>query len=535
MKMIQDAMKWQNPQQLGSTCISLVGSIFFLLLLCLLIASGCISHVSYDTNTTPTPAAISLTNKSSWESNVSSIIWVAYSPPSADPNKGIEADPDAIQKDLEVLKKAGFTGLVTYSSAGPLGKDLPILAEKAGFSGLIMGVFDPLNPGEIAAAQNASQLEIVKGYCVGNEGLDKRYDLPTLAAAIDTLKKNTGKPVTTTEELEDYSDSRILNLGDWVFPNAHPYFHNFVIPESAAGWTTAAYHDTEKQAKRFVFFKEVGLPTEGDGDRVSETGQDQYYRLLEGSDTRFVYFEAFDQPWKNNLPVEPHWGIFYANRSPKVMGERLLTNNITVTRRYVEPTGIPVQTLTKAVIANTPDPFYIYADLDAENNHFSPVGYMGDIGDIHINTAYETYPHSGKTAIQIKYEAKGKAPNSCSYSPPCKWAGVYWQEPPNNWGNNAVFKNYGYNLENYSRFTFWARAEQNTTIEFKVGGISGDYGDSLKYPQGIIATLSPQWKQYEIDLTDEDLSHIIGGFLWVSDWRTNPDGVTFYLDDMRFE
>ena len=508
---------------------------FIFIVVCLLLTSGCTSIIPHDTNSTPTLFTISPTNKSAWESNVSSIIWVAYSPPSADPNKGIEADPDAIQKDLEVLRQAGFTGLVTYSAAGPLGKNLPTLAEKAGFNGLIMGIFDPLNTEEFAAAQNASKLSIVKGFCVGNEGLDKRYDLPTLVSAMDTLKKKTGKPVTTTEELEDYSNTSLLNLGDWVFPNAHPYFHNLVTPESAASWTNAAYHDTEKRAQRFVLFKEVGLPSNGDDDRVSEARQDQYYQLLEGSDTRFVYFEAFDQPWKNALPVEPHWGIFYANRSPKLMGERLLAQNITRASNPITPTLSEIPP-TKIIGDTThPDPFYIYADLDAEKNHFTPSGYMGDIGDIHINSAYETNPHSGKSSIRIRYDAEGQSPNSCGYPPPCKWAGVYWQEPPNNWGTSAVFKDYGYNLEKYKRLTFWARSEKNSTIDFKIGGILGDFGDSIKYPQSIRASLTTEWKQYEINLTGEDLSHIIGGFVWVSDWEANPNGVTFYLDDIRYE
>ncbi|MCP4424487.1 MAG: glycosyl hydrolase, partial [Chloroflexi bacterium] len=30
-----------------------------------------------------------------------------------------------------------------------------------------------------------------------------------------------------------------------------------------------------------------------------------------------VYFEAFDQPWKDTQPIEPHWGLFYNDRLPK--------------------------------------------------------------------------------------------------------------------------------------------------------------------------------------------------------------------------
>ena len=48
-------------------------------------------------------------------------------------------------------------------------------------------------------------------------------------------------------------------------------------------------------------------------------------------------------------------------------------------------------------------------------------------------------------------------------------------------------------------------------------------------------TLSSEWKQYVIDLEDRDLSSIIGGFAWSGNLDNNPRGMTFYLDDIRFE
>ena len=160
---------------------------------------------------------------------------------------------------------------------------------------------------------------------------------------------------------------------------------------------------------------------------------------------------------------------------------------------------------------------------------------MGDIKDISINEAYTENPHSGKTSIQIVYTAKGKGSTNCLYGPPCKWAGVYWQEPPNNWGQDEVWKDQGYDLSGYNHLTFWARAEQNTVVEFKVGGITGPYGDSLEYPRSILANLTQEWQEFQIDLSGADLSHIIGGFVWVTNWEENPGGVTFYLDDIKFE
>ena len=447
-------------------------------------------------------------DSSMWEKKVSGIVWVAYAPTSANPSAGVEATSEAIRGDLEILRKAKFTGLVTYSSTGIMGKEFPRIARETGFKGLILGIWNPNNRQEMATAVAAAKNPIVLGYCVGNEGLKKRYDIKELSIAIDGLRKATGKPVTTTEEIDDYGEKELLSIGDWIYPNAHPYFHSQLEPQAAIDWTVGAFKDLIRRSKRFVMFKEVGLPTAGDSKgKLSDTTQQQYYAGLAQTDVRFVYFEAFDQPWKTHLPIEPHWGLFTSNRIPKLFAKGLLT---------------------------PASKFYVYLDIDSPENHFKPTGYMGDTGDIHINEACESKPHSGQTCIKVTYDAKGKGPSTAPYPGAAKWAGVYWQEPPNNWGTNEVWKGRGFDLSSYSHLVFWARAEKDCRIEFKVGGINEKYGDSLKYARSKTAKLTSGWKKYEIDLRRADLSHIIGGFCWATNWDTNPGGITFYLDDIQF-
>ena len=43
------------------------------------------------------------------------------------------------------------------------------------------------------------------------------------------------------------------------------------------------------------------------------------------------------------------------------------------------------------------------------------------------------------------------------------------------------------------------------------------------------------WKQYQIDLTGLDMSHIIGGFGFAANSDSNPNGFTMYLDEIRLE
>jgi len=260
-----------------------------------------------------------------WEQKVTQIRWVAYFPPTADPNQDIEATSEAIQEDLEVLREAGFTGLVTYGAIGIMGQEFPKRAEAEGFQGIIMGIWDPKNEDELSAAKAASNLPIVVGFCVGNEGLNKRYQLEELSETLQHLRATTGKPVTTTEELHDYADRDFRLLGDWLFPNVHPYFHNLLDPEKAVRWTQGAFKSLRKKSDKFILFKEVGLPTAGDaGGKLSEENQKTYYMKLAETEVKFVYFEAFDQPWKTHLPIEPHWGIFRSDRTPKALGLYLI-------------------------------------------------------------------------------------------------------------------------------------------------------------------------------------------------------------------
>ena len=251
------------------------------------------------------------------EEKLCSLCWVAYAPTNFDPTQEIRPDYESIRSDLLVLREAGFEGIVTYGMdiVEDIGS-LASIADSLGFEALILGVWDPSSEDEIAQAKSASQQDVVMGFCVGNEGLYRRYDLEPLTSAMKELAEATQKPVTTTEEIEDYQNPQLLELSDWIFPNVHPYWHGITEPDSAVKWTTEQYQDLKTKTNKAIVFKEVGLPTAG-GSSVTEEKQAEYYKLLKDTIVSFVYFEAFDQPWKIHAPVEPHWGLFKSDRSPK--------------------------------------------------------------------------------------------------------------------------------------------------------------------------------------------------------------------------
>ena len=496
---------------------------------------------------TPTLAPISLNPPR----QLTTGCWVAYSPTNYDPNAKPPIFPpeDSIRQDLQVLRQAGFTGLVTYSASGTLGTALPRLAQEAGYRALIMGIWSPTDPEERAnAVKAAQQYSVTVGFVIGNEQLNEpnSYKIETLKTAMNELRHATGKPVATTEQSGDYGDPAVLELGDWVFPNAHPYFEGYKTAESAVAWTQQKFADLQRQAgaTRLVIFKEVGEPTDGDlRVKLDESLQAEYYTRLWATEVKFVYFEAFDQPRKQDPSVEPYWGLFKADRTPKLAAQAVCGKQPVVVPPSPTPTAPPPTPVmpppTPAVAAPAANVFNVYSDAESSNNHFIPSGFMGDTGDIAVIENWAGNPHSGTTAIKVTYDAQGRGPNSCDYAPPCKWGGVYWQDPPNNWGN---VKDAGRDLRAFKRLTFWARADTVANVKFFVGGIAGQYPDSQKTPisSGILP-LTQAWQKYTIDLKDADLSRVIGGFGWAADWQSNgieagkPKMLVFYLDDIRFE
>ncbi len=168
--------------------------------------------------------------------------------------------------------------------------------------------------------------------------------------------------------------------------------------------------------------------------------------------------------------------------------------------------------------------FYVYADKGFFKNHFVPSGWMGDYGDVKFTDGYKDNPYSRQSCMRVVYTADKKQNAG--------WAGIYWQEPANNWGNVEG----GYDLTGATKLTFYARGDKGGELvtEFKMGGISAEYSDSTSASIGPIV-LTPEWTKYEIDLTGEDMSNVIGGFAFVVSEMENPDGATFYMDEIKYE
>jgi hypothetical protein len=156
------------------------------------------------------------------------------------------------------------------------------------------------------------------------------------------------------------------------------------------------------------------------------------------------------------------------------------------------------------------------------SGYYYPSGFMGDIAHIELKTQWTGNCHTGPTCMRIKYTPGGNS-----------WAGVYWQSPANNWGDQP-----GRKIEGAKKLIFWARGETGgELVSFRAGGIQGKkYQDSMDRaldPSPV--KLSTQWQEYQIDLEGADLSSVIGAFSWSVARDGNPEGATFYLEDISFK
>lgn len=164
--------------------------------------------------------------------------------------------------------------------------------------------------------------------------------------------------------------------------------------------------------------------------------------------------------------------------------------------------------------------------------YYFPSGWMGDgekgTKHIQLNTGFREcnrFDDTDGICIQIRYRPVPKGEGE-------GWAGIYWQYPDSNWGDKP-----GRKIVKATKITFWAKGEAGDEIvEFKAGGINATdktYQDGFEVATRI--RLNRDWTKYEISLIGQDLSHVIGAFAWVASRNANPDGLTLYIDDIRYE
>jgi exo-beta-1,3-glucanase (GH17 family) len=179
----------------------------------------------------------------------------------------------------------------------------------------------------------------VLALALGNEGLFfERYDAALLARAFVRARREVpGVAVTTTEPFSSYLDAKraqALPAQDFLLPVVHPLdqpWFRSAPRETRVEFVVNVVRELETRTGLPVLVKETGVPSGPANEGFSEHHQAEFWtalatRLPATRAHAFVFFEAFDAPWKiasveaqtgDLRASEAHWGLFRADGSAK--------------------------------------------------------------------------------------------------------------------------------------------------------------------------------------------------------------------------
>jgi exo-beta-1,3-glucanase (GH17 family) len=462
------------------------------------------------------------------------------------PDCGIFPTIAEMKEDLIFLKKLSSITR-TYGVTGML-NTIPALCQEQGID-CYPGAWISRNKNDnenqiqnliLISKQNLSR---VKGLLVGNEAIF-RNDV-TEAVLIEQIKRvrqATGREVGTAELLCSWQQHPVLAQNvDFLFIHIHPYWDG-VLADTAASYVINKY----KQMKSIypakpIFIGETGWPSQGDkrGNAVPNAENQKrfvtdFLRLAAENNVPYFYFELFDEQWKEKSGegnMAGHWGLYNSNGTVKTQLVGLLPQGFNRPPRIITPVDTALSLI-------------VYKDAYSAENSFYASGWMGELEDLQkyfsisdsttpdpslvLDESCSTNPYSGQNCIRISYRHRPE--NTIS------WAGIYWQFPLNNWGDYPGYEIIKEKMTGHEKLEFYARGEKGgEKAEFKIGGIYSStkpYHDSFGPLTTGMITLTKEWQMHSISLQGRDLSNLIGGFCWVTDYISNPAGCTIYLDNI---
>jgi hypothetical protein len=223
-----------------------------------------------------------------------------------------------------------------------------------------------------------------------------------------------------------------------------------------------------------------------------------------------------------------------------------------------------------AIDLTTPENFLVYSDRFSARNNFVPSAWYNGADTMNVDDNCTESPYSGSTCVKVTWNGQPGADG-------WKWNGLAWEWPEGRIAHPDESLQ-GFDLSGAESLRFMVRAaEPGLQLKFVFGhpedscgevGIPG--GDFQGYipvptdwtlmtvpvPPGLSMTNvtigfgvffnhthdpdPPGLTFYLDDIKfdrpiDKDLSSVIGGFCWVTDTNMNPAGCTIYLDDMRYD
>lgn len=209
---------------------------------------------------------------------------------------------------------------------------------------------------------------------------------------------------------------------------------------------------------------------------------------------------------------------------------------------YAKEKEAAVKVLTKRM-QESREKVYVYKDFGLTDNHFTQKAKMfGMDGSLvrDMDENWQTDPYEGTSCIRCEQITRTG-----------DWGGWLFLNgylpkgettPKLNDGKSG---GQGLNLTGADALSFYAKGEKGgETVEFFTCGFGYDgttgiqtveYPDSTKKKTLGTATLTDEWQEYVISLSDADMSYIVCGFGYVLNdvMDGNADNV-FYLDEIKF-
>ncbi len=340
----------------------------------------------------------------------------------------------------------------------------------------------------------------------------------------------------------------IIQAADVLLVHLYPYWDGIPVEQGAA-YVLDAYQALQSAfPDQRIVIGETGWPSRGEvrGPAVpSPENQRRFFyeftSLAAEKSVEYYYFSPFEEPWKaNEGGVGPSWGVATVGRVNKFESEALYFPRPTppaVALADWPPAGAsPTQVATDQGPLPTADPNAAQASAPPLELYrqfpfpagLSPSAWQGDVEDILINPCWRDAPYSLPESLELHYASQADIAQGAE-----GWAGFVWEgQPPQ-----------GSDLSAYNQVRFYARGAQGgEKVTFFFGGERSNLAacqsgaspcDAQTLPPMLPVTLTQDWQPYSIYLGNQTLTNVVDGLGWVASDCQNPQGATFYLDDIE--
>jgi len=165
--------------------------------------------------------------------------------------------------------------------------------------------------------------------------LTNQVSASQLVAYINEVKAAVpGVPVTTADTFDKLlANPSVLAAVDVVYANYYPYWSAGGIPiNDAIGFTYDKHQQViAASGGKPVVMSEVGWPDAGSGTATTANAAQhlrEFLSFARATGTEYLYFEAFDELWKDEGGVGSHWGAWNRDGTAKTWPAPMLAGEM---------------------------------------------------------------------------------------------------------------------------------------------------------------------------------------------------------------